>query len=187
MFGIDPLWLSLGGLLAGFVFGFLLQKGQVAKYQVIVGQFLMVDHTVLKVMLTAVFVGAVGIYGMLALGLIDHLQVKPALLLGVALGGLVFGVGMTGLGYCPGTGVAAAGQGSRHAWFGILGGVFGSLVFAEAYPWLATHVLTVWDFGKVTFSDLTGLSPWVFVALLGLLATGVFAAIRQAEKGQPAA
>jgi hypothetical protein len=182
MFGIDPLWLSAGGLAAGFVFGFLLQKGQVSKYRVIVGQFLMVDHTVLKIMLTAVFVGAVGIYGMLALGLIDHLLIKPALLLGVGLGGLIFGVGMTGLGYCPGTGVAAAGEGSRHAWFGILGGVFGSMVFAEAYPWLATHVLDVWDFGKVTFSDLTGLSPWVFVGLLGLGAAAAFALIRRAEQ-----
>lgn len=177
----DPLPLSLGGLAAGVVFGVLLQKGQVAKYRVIVGQFLMVDHTVLKIMLTAVLVGAVGVYGSMALGLLDHLLIKPATLVGVGLGGLIFGVGMTGLGYCPGTGVAAAASGARSAWFGMLGGVFGSAVFAETYPWVAAHVLPLWDYGKVTLADVTGLSPWVFVGGLAAMAAVAFTAIRKAE------
>jgi len=39
------------------------------------------------------------------------LHIKNATLLGNALGGLIFGVGMAILGYCPGTGVAAIGAG----------------------------------------------------------------------------
>lgn len=183
---IDPWPLSLGGLAAGVVFGVLLQKGQVTKYRVIVGQFLLVDHTVLKVMLTAVLVGAIGVYGLLALGWIEHLHVKPALLLGVITGGLVFGVGMTGLGYCPGTGVAAAATGSRSAWFGMLGGVVGAAIFAEAWPWLSTHVLPVGDLGKVTLPELAHASPWWFVAGLAVLAGALFAAIRRSESARAA-
>lgn len=38
------------GLLTGIVFGFLLQKGRAAKFHVIVGQFLLRDWTVVKIM-----------------------------------------------------------------------------------------------------------------------------------------
>ncbi|MDP3615144.1 MAG: hypothetical protein Q8R98_25150, partial [Rubrivivax sp.] len=64
------------GLLFGVVFGFLLQKGGVARYEVLMGQFFLTDFTVIKVMLTAIVVGMVGIFSMRALGLIE-LHVKP--------------------------------------------------------------------------------------------------------------
>jgi hypothetical protein len=56
----DPPSKLMLGLATGFVFGFLLQKGRVTKYQVIVGQFQLRDFTVLKTMLTAVAVGGGG-------------------------------------------------------------------------------------------------------------------------------
>lgn len=174
MFGIDSPYLVVGGLLAGFLFGFLLQKGNVSKYSVIVGQFLLVDHTVARIMGTAVITGAIGVYGMVALGWIDGLMVKPALLAANLLGGLVFGVGMVGLGYCPGTGIAALGEGSRHAAWGILGMIAGAALFTETYPLLESTLLTVGDLGKVTFSDLTGVSPFVFVVALAVLAVPGF-------------
>ncbi len=46
------------GLLTGIAFGVLLQKGRVAKFAVIVGQFLLKDWTVVKIMGTAVVVGS---------------------------------------------------------------------------------------------------------------------------------
>jgi uncharacterized protein len=48
----------------GIAFGFLLQKGGATKYDVIVGQLLLTDFTVLKIMLSAVLVGMIGIYAM---------------------------------------------------------------------------------------------------------------------------
>ena len=45
------------GLAAGFLFGFLLQKGGVTRYDVIIGQLLLQDFTVVKVMLSAVVTG----------------------------------------------------------------------------------------------------------------------------------
>ena len=70
------------GFLTGVIFGFLLQKGRVAKFEVIVGQFLLRDWTVVKTMGTAVVVGAIGVYALVAADAAS-LHIKPALLGGV--------------------------------------------------------------------------------------------------------
>lgn len=172
----------LTGALTGLAFGFLLQKGGVTRFGVIVGQFLLKDFTVLKVMGTAIVVGAIGIYGMRAMGLDVPLHIKNAALLGNALGGAIFGVGMAVLGYCPGTGVAAIGDGSRHAIPGVLGGLFGAAVFAEVYPWMKSEVLGVGDFGKATLDSVTGLSPWWFMGLMAIAAVVGFSVLERWER-----
>jgi uncharacterized membrane protein YedE/YeeE len=160
------------GLATGIVFGLLLQKGRVAKFPVIVGQFLLKDWTVVKIMGTAVVVGAVGVFVLIAAGQAS-LHIKPLLLGGVLLGGALFGVGMTVLGYCPGTAVAACGEGSRDAVAGVLGMFSGALVYVSAWPALQPVIHGFGDQGKVTIPELTGTSPWVWVAAavvaLGLL------------------
>lgn len=110
----DPIWKLVLGLFTGILFGILLQKGGVAKYRVILGQFLLKDWTVVKVMGTAVVVGMIGIYALLPTGMVS-LHIKPLQWGGIIFGGLMFGVGMSLLGYCSGTGVAACGEGRRDA------------------------------------------------------------------------
>jgi len=158
------------GALTGLAFGFLLQKGGVTRFRVIVGQFLLRDFTMLKIMLTAMIVGGIGVYGMRAAGLEFASHVKNADLLANALGGLIFGGGMVLLGYCPGTGIAALGDGSRHALPGIAGMLFGTAIYAEVYPWFNAHVMTVGAYGKVTMADVSGLSPWVILLGMALVA-----------------
>lgn len=172
------------GALVGLVFGFLLQKARVTRFDTIVNQFLFRDFTVLKVMLTAIVVGAIGIWGMLQLGMIEGLHVKNATILGNAVGGLIFGVGMAVLGYCPGTGVAAIGDGSRHAIFGLFGAIVGAGVYAEMHAWLNTHLNKVIDLGKATFPSETGLSPWWFILATGVIAVALFVAIERLERGR---
>lgn len=178
----DPFTLAQG-LLAGLIFGVLLQKGHVTRYAVIVGQFLLVDFTVLRVMFTAIVVGAIGVWGMLALGVIEHLHVKPAVLAANAIGGLIFGVGMSALGYCPGTGVGAAAEGSRHAAVGVVGMVFGALAWALAAPYLWEPLASLGDLGKVTLPDLLGGTPWLYVAILAAIAGGAFVGLRKVDGG----
>lgn len=178
----DPVNLIIGGLLTGLVFGFLLQKARVTRYQTIVGQFLFADNTVLKVMLTAIVTGAIGIYALHGMGYITKLHIKEAALLANALGGLIFGVGMAIAGYCPGTGVAALGDGSRHAVFALLGMIFGAGVYAEVYPLIADNLLKYASYGKTTLPQLTHLSPWIFVAALAAIALTVFVVIERIER-----
>ena len=52
------------GLAFGVVFGFLLQKGGVAKYHILIGVLLLEDFTVIKVMLSAIIVGAAVLNGL---------------------------------------------------------------------------------------------------------------------------
>ena len=160
------------GLAAGVAFGVLLQKGRVAKFPVIIGQFRLKDWTVAKIMGTAVVVGSLGVY---ALVLSGHagLHVKPLLLGGVLLGGALFGVGLAVLGYCPGTTVAACGEGRRDAMAGVLGMFAGALAFVAAWPALQPVIKGLGDAGKVTLPELTGTSPWLWV---GGLVAGAFVA-----------
>jgi len=178
----------LQGALVGLVFGFLLQKAHVTRYHVIVSQFLLRDFTVLKVMLTAIIVGGVGIYGMLALGMLgpEDLHIKSAHLVTNLLGGAIFGLGMAVLGYCPGTAVGAIGDGSRDAIFGLLGMIVGAGVYAEADGWIVANLEKVGDYGKATLADTAGLSPWWFMLALAIIAAALFVGIERWERGRSA-
>ena len=162
------------GLLTGVVFGFLLQKGHVAKHAVIVGQLLFRDWTVVKIMLTSVGVGAIGVYALVALG-VTHIDVKPAQLGGILAGAFCFGTGMAVLGYCPGTTVAAAGEGKRDALAGIAGMLAGAAVFVAAYPTMQRVQHAVADWGKATWPTVTRTSPWPWVIGLAVAAAAVYA------------
>lgn len=54
----------------GVVFGFLLQRGGMGKYQVLLGQLLLTDWSVVKVMMTAIVAGMAGVLTMQAQGLV---------------------------------------------------------------------------------------------------------------------
>jgi hypothetical protein len=74
------------GLIYGLVFGFLLQKGGLAEYDVIIGQLLLTDFTVVRVMLSAILVGMAGVFIMRWAGII-RLQTKPGSIGSTVLGG----------------------------------------------------------------------------------------------------
>lgn len=160
------------GLLTGFIFGFLLQKGRVAKYHVIVGQFLLKDWTVVRIMVTAVIVGAIGVYALLAMGA-TSLHIKPMLLGGVLIGAVCFGIGIVVLGYCPGTSVAACGEGRRDAMVGVLGMLCGAGLFVALYPMLQTVMKGWGDWGKITVAELLVVSPWLIIG--GMVIAAVLA------------
>ena len=160
------------GLVTGIVFGFLLQKGRVAKYEVIVGRFLFTDWTVVKTMGTAVVVGAVGVYALIEADMAS-LHIRPALFGGVLAGAACFGVGMATLGYCPGTSVAACGEGRRDAMVGVLGMLVGAGLFVALYPKLQPIINGLGDAGRITLPELTSTSPWLWIA--GLVVGGVLA------------
>jgi hypothetical protein len=151
------------GMVFGIVFGFLLQKGGVTKYDVILGQLLLVDFTVLKIMLSAVVTGMIGIYLMKTLGWVA-LYPKSGSLGKNVVGGLIFGVGFAVLGYCPGTIAGAIGNGYLDALVGGLIGIWiGSGLFAALYPRLNRIILDKGDFGAMTLPRLFNVNDWVVV------------------------
>lgn len=164
------------GLFFGVIFGFLLQKGGVAKYEVLIGMLLLEDFTVTKVMTSAVIVGMIGIYALHSAGLVK-LHIKPTRYGANALGGIIFGIGFGLAAYCPGTGAAALGQGNFDAIAVLLGLMAGSYVFAEASGWLAI-TLNLWgDRGLLTLDRLLNLKPRVLVPLVVTVLVLVLVAI----------
>jgi uncharacterized protein len=152
------------GALFGVIFGFLLQKGGVAKYHILIGALLLEDFTVMKVMLTAIIVGGAGIFGMHALGLAE-LRIKPTRYASNIIGGLLFGVGFGLLGYCPGTGAAALGQGNWDVIGGIVGLMVGSYLYAE-FSGTFDRTINTWGArGRLTLPELLGMKRATFLAI----------------------
>jgi len=166
------------GLITGILFGFLLQKATVIRYDKQLGALRLMDMTIVKFMLSTILVAMVGTYILKDLGLVK-LSIKPTLLGGVILGGLIFGVGWGLLGYCPGTSAGALGEGRWDAGWGILGMLAGAALYAEAYPGLKKTVLTWGDLGKITWPQVLGLNHWVVIPILLL---GGFFLFRWFEK-----
>ena len=165
----------------GFAFGWLLHRGRVANYDTIVNQLRLRDFTVLKIIMTALVVGGVGVLALTDMGLAKW-AVRDANLLAALLGGAIFGIGMVLYGYCPGTAVAAIGSGSVHALVGAFGMIAGAIAYAFSFDWMKANVLSVWQLGKVTFVDLTGLPHLPLYALLAAVALGLFVAIERMER-----
>lgn len=140
-------------VLFGLAFGFLLQKGGVTKYNVLIGQLLLQDFTVMKIMMTAIVVGMLGIFTLNRFTKMN-LHLQPTRLGAQIIGGLIFGIGFALLAYCPGTGAAALGQGSWDVLFGMAGLIAGSYLYAELSASLKNSVEKWGEKGKLILPDL---------------------------------
>lgn len=174
--GVAPAKALILGVVFGIVFGFLLQKGGVAKYHVLIGQLLLEDFTVLKVMLSAVIVGGLGIHFMHRAGLVE-MHVRPTRYASNIIGGLLFGVGFALSAYCPGTGAAALGQGNYDAIAMMVGMIAGSYLFAEASGWIARRIDPIGDRGKITLHDVLSLNRTVVTLATFAVIGGVLIAV----------
>lgn len=175
---IAPAKKIISALIFGLVFGFLLQKGGVGKYHILLGQLLLQDWTVVKVMLTAVVVGMVGIFVLHHFAKVN-LHIKPTKLGANMIGGLLFGAGFALIGYCPGTGAAALGQGSWDALFGMAGLVAGSWLYAELSGTLKKTVEKWGDLGKLTLAEVLHIPRGALVAIMAVLLTAVLVALER--------
>lgn len=157
------------GLLIGIGFGFFLQKGGVTSYDVIIGQLLLTNFTVLKLMISAVIIGMIGIHLMKSLGWIEFHTFKGSIG-STAIGGCIFGLGFGILGLCPGTLAGAIGTGQMDAlWGGAVGILIGSALFAQYYPAINAKYMDQGVFPAETIPELLSLPRWVVVAGLILV------------------
>lgn len=148
------------GLFFGMIFGFLLQKGGVTRYDVIIGQLLLNDFTVLKIMLSSVITGMIGLHIMQKFGWVQ-LRTKAGSWGRNAVGGLIFGLGFALLGYCPGTIAGAVGNGYLDAaTAGLAGILVGSGLLAALYPLLKEELFKWGSFGDMTLPQLFKVNNW---------------------------
>jgi uncharacterized membrane protein YedE/YeeE len=154
--------MQLCGISTGILFGFLLQKGRVLRYDRQLGALRLLDMTIIKFMLSSIMVGMVGVYLLTDLGLAE-LSVRPTILGPLITGGLIFGIGWGLVGFCPGTAVAALGEGRWDAAWGIAGMLVGGALYAEDYPAIKTTLLTWGDYDEITLPQLVGVNHWVAI------------------------
>ena len=156
------------GLVTGVLFGFLLQKGQVLRYDKQVGALRIIDFTIVKFMLSAILVAMIGIYVLRDIGVVE-LGTKPTHIVANILGGIIFGIGWAILGYCPGTAAGALGEGRWDAAFGLLGMLVGAALYAEVYPLMKISILKWGSLGKITLPGILGLNAWVVIIPVGVI------------------
>jgi len=171
------------GLASGILFGFLLQRARVIRYDKQVGALLLKDMTIVKFMFTAILVGMAGIY---LLGDLNIIEVtgRPLIWGGVLIGGALFGIGWALLGYCPGTAWGALGEGRLDALAGILGIMAGAVLYSVIYPAMAASVLTWGNLGNLTIPDALKINHWVVIAVFIAGGIGLFRWIEKLEGQQ---
>ena len=165
------------GLITGALFGFLMQKSEVIRYEKQVGAMRLKDFTIFKFMLSAIIVGMIGIYLMNDMGIIK-LSIKATVLGGNILGGILFGIGWALLGYCPGTAAGALGEGRLDVVPGIVGMVIGAAVYAEFYPFLKSTLLAWGQLGKLTLPSVLQLDHWTVISGLTVIYIALFVVFR---------
>ena len=162
----------LYALLTGLAMGALIQRVRASSPALIAQNLRLENLSVIKFMATTIAVGTILVY-LLNLMTPVHFDIKPTYVVGVLVGGLVFGVGFALGGYCPGTCVVGAGEGRKDALWSIGGGLLGALVFTLVFERLIAPLMKLADYGKITLADVLHL-PAVGVALgLGVLFLGI--------------
>jgi uncharacterized protein len=149
-------------LVLSFLFGAILQYAKLNRYNVISGMATLENFAVAKAIAVAIGVGAVIIAFEIGLGFASY-HLKPFLLGGIAIGGIIFGVGMAILGYCPGTLAVSLGEGSVDALFGIIGGLVGGFVYTLLLP--SIQGILGPDLGSISLFTLIGQHKFVFYLL----------------------
>ena len=160
-------------IILGLLFGFILQKVGVANPQKIIGMLRLHDFHLAKVILFAIGISNLVLFILLATGIIDsgHISVKASYV-GVIVGGAIFRLGWAVSGFCPGTGLVAAGAGRHDALSFIAGGVLGAFVYMLMYASLKPSFLfiklgdkiTLATTGNETFAVLLPNLPAIVVA-----------------------
>ncbi|MFT5904442.1 MAG: putative membrane protein YedE/YeeE [Cryomorphaceae bacterium] len=168
--------------LFGIIFGILLNKGRVTDYNVIVNLFRFKDFTVLKIMLTAIVVGGIGVFAMQGIGWIEGYHIKDTNLLGLILGSGLFGAGMALYGYCPGTAVAAIATGRIHALVGFFGMLLGGIIYAYSYGWIEANILSVGKLGKIRLDEVTTIPSSVWWMFLPIITIYIFMRIERKQR-----
>lgn len=161
------------GFFIGCAFGAILYLGGATSYRRILGTLRLKDMWIIKLMGTAIGVGTLGIY-LLDLGGLANMSIKPAYVWGVALGGIIFGIGWAVSGFCPGTCVIGAAEGKKDAMATVLGGLVGALAFSLVFPFIEESLIQAANFGKITLESVLGVSGiylaiGLSVALLGVV------------------
>ncbi|MGW9803495.1 hypothetical protein DE149_11243 [Micrococcus sp. KT16] len=162
------------GLLLGLVLGFVFQRGRFCVTGAFRDLFTIRSTRWLTAFMVIVAVQSVGVFALDALGVIT-LEAETFPWLGTIIGGLIFGFSIVLAGGCATGTYYRAGEGLVGSWFALIFYIVGATAFRKGPLAGTTEAVRSVETQTGSFQQLTGLSPWVFVALL---VAGVGLAVR---------
>jgi uncharacterized protein len=125
-------------LVLGTLFGLVLSRSGAADYDFIQGMFLFTNVQLYGIIGTAVVLTAPGLWliqrgGRTVLGRRCEVETKP-MHRGTAIGGLLFGIGWSMAGMCPGPILVNIGEGKLYAIAALAGALTGAGLLGQLYP-----------------------------------------------------
>jgi uncharacterized membrane protein YedE/YeeE len=122
----------------GTLFGFVLSRSGAADYDFIQGMFLFTSLQLYGIIGTAVVLTAPGLWliqrrGRTVWGQHCLVEKKP-MHRGTVIGGLLFGIGWSMAGMCPGPILVNIGEGKLYAFAALAGALTGTALLGELYP-----------------------------------------------------
>jgi uncharacterized protein len=170
-------------IVIGVGFGWLLERAGLTRYDRIVGVYRFTDLTVLKFLGSALAVGACALQALRWLGFASAFATPVTAIAANLLGGALFGIGMAGAGFCPGTIAAGAGAGQVDYLVAGVAGLFsGALLFGWAYSHFFPALARIGRLGTVTLSGLIGTSGGLIAVILLEMALLGFYAVERGVK-----
>ena len=175
-------WSYLFAFFIGLAFGLIMEGSGFGSSRKIVGMFYGYDFTTLRVFFTATFIAMMGLLYFNYAGIIDLSMIyfPKTYLYSVITGGVIMGAGFILAGFCPGTGMVAAGIGKIDAMVFLLGMFIGIFIFAEIFPLVKDFYFSA-DLGKSRINEVFGLSRGMFAFLFVVFAVILFVFTRSIE------
>lgn len=155
-------------IIIGIVFGLIIQFSQMHKFEKIAGFSILKDTVVPKILFLTIGLSSIGFFIMVQLGYASF-HVKPIILGGLIIGGILFGIAMAIFGKCPGTGPVSIAEGQIDVLVGAVGGILGGFVFTYFYPFFKP--LMGESMGSISLTTLVpGFEPYIVLAFgIGLI------------------
>ena len=154
------IWLVL---FIGFCFGAIILYSRLDKFEKMAGFMIFEDTLVPRMAMTTVALSSLGFYFLVESGYATY-SVKPAIIGGLIIGGMLFGTGLVILGKCPSAFFVSVSEGRVDALVGVVGGMIGGAVFTLAFPWIRSILGP--DLGNIRLSDIFGGYDFAIVLVL---------------------
>jgi uncharacterized membrane protein YedE/YeeE/rhodanese-related sulfurtransferase len=171
----------LTGIIMGFFFGFTLERAGFGNARKLAAQFYFHDMAVFKVMFTAILVAMVGLYSLVAIGVVDmsRMWINPTFMWAQVIGGFLLGVGFIVSGLCPGTSMVSMFSGRIDGLVAFIGMFIGSFLFIVSIDWFPSlaSLYTARSMGTSTLPEVFGVSaPTLILGIVVMAGLGMIGA-----------
>ncbi len=151
----------------GIIFGSIIQYSRVDKFEKIAGFSMLKDTVVPKILFLAIGIIAIVLFFEVKMGYASY-HIKPMIVSGLIVGGILFGISMAILGKCPGTGPISISEGRIDILVASFGGILGGYVFVKYYDQFFKPLMGE-NYGKETLLNTLGSHASWFVFIFGIL------------------